>query len=129
MLITVFKKLQKMMLMQMIAVIICSSVEFTLKYLIEINGERYVENHDIRAQLNLLKKIGISVPREKDLRLFAATLNSWEAESRYNDNFVSLEEDIQEAFSIANALVSFADTAVTQKALKEMDFFSSDRLK
>lgn len=88
-----------------------------------------MENHDIRAQLNLLKKIGISVPREKDLRLFAATLNSWEAESRYNDNFVSLEEDIQEAFSIANALVSFADTAVTQKALKEMDFFSSDRLK
>lgn len=27
-------------------------IEFTLKYLIEVNGKRYVENHDIRAQLN-----------------------------------------------------------------------------
>ncbi len=104
-------------------------IEFTLKYLIEINGSRYVENHDIRAQLNLLKKISVSVPMEKDLRLFAATLNSWEDEARHNDDFVSSEEEMQDAFSIANALVSFADTAVTQKKLEKMDSFPSERLK
>ena len=100
-----------------------------MKYLIEVNGKRYVENHDIRAQLNMLKKMGLSIPKERDLRLLATTLNSWEAETRYNDNFVSLDDDIQEAFSIADELVSYADAMVEQKGGQKMTSFPSDRLK
>ena len=33
------------------------AIEFTLKYLVEMSGERYIENHDIRAQINKLNKI------------------------------------------------------------------------
>lgn len=98
-------------------------IEFTLKYIVEMHGKKYVENHDIRAQLNILKKIGITLPKEKELRLYAVTLNSWEAESRYNDNFVSLEDDIQEIFQIASALVEFADSLAIQEDLQKIDVF------
>ena len=33
------------------------AIEFTLKYLVEMSGERYIENHDIRAQINKLKSL------------------------------------------------------------------------
>lgn len=100
-------------------------IEFTLKYIVEMNGERYVENHDIRAQLNILKKIGAAIPREKELRLYSATLNSWEAESRYNDNFVSLEDDIQDIFEIAEVLIEFADSLTVQEDLQRIDAFGN----
>ena len=98
-------------------------IEFTLKYIVEMNGKKYVENHDIRAQLNILKKLGVTLPKEKELRLYSATLNSWEAESRYNDNFVSLEDDIKDMFEIAEELVKYADSLAIQEDLQKMDAF------
>ena len=35
------------------------SIEMMLKYCVEMSGESYVENHDIRAQINKLDKKGV----------------------------------------------------------------------
>ena len=86
------------------------AIEFSLKYLVEINGENYIENHDIRAQINKLKKMDKYIPCEEKLRLLASTINSWEVETRYNDNFVALYEDIVEVKEIMNELIAYCES-------------------
>ena len=88
------------------------AIEFSLKYIVEMNGEKYVENHDIRAQLNKLKSIGAYIPCDKELRLYASTINSWEVETRYNDDFVALLDDINDIKDIADALIEYCDSLV-----------------
>lgn len=88
------------------------SIEFALKYLVEISGEDYIENHDVRAQINKLKSMGKFIPCEERLRLLASTINSWAVETRYNDNFVALIEDIDEARSIAEELIEYCEKQV-----------------
>lgn len=88
------------------------SIEFALKYLVEMNGEHFVENHDIRAQINKLKKLDVYIPCEEKLRYLASTINSWEVETRYNDNFVALLEDIEDVRKIASELIDYCDSLV-----------------
>ena len=95
------------------------SIELSLKYLVEINGESFAENHDLRANLNKLDRIGIAVPDKELLRSMASTLYSWETESRYRDDFIALTEDIENAMAIADELISFADVLVSQVAISE----------
>jgi len=90
------------------------SIELALKYLVEINGENYVENHDIRAQLNKLRDIGVNLPFFDELRHMAVTLNSWEADTRYNDNFTALIEDIDDARVVADKLIEYCDSQVSE---------------
>lgn len=52
------------------------SIEKTLKFIVEMNGADYVENHDIRAQLNKLQQLNVSVPHAKDLIDYAKSLYS-----------------------------------------------------
>jgi len=85
------------------------SIELTLKYIVEMNGEEYIETHDVRAQLNILAKNKIEIPFEDKIRNMASTINSWEAESRYNDNFTAVIEDVNEAREIAKEIIAFAD--------------------
>lgn len=88
------------------------TIEFCLKYLVEINGEHYIENRDIRAQMNKLKSLGKFIPCEEKLRLMASTINSWEVETRCNDNFVALLEDIDEVRIIATELIDYCEKLV-----------------
>lgn len=88
------------------------AIEFSLKYLVEISGEAYIENHDIRAQMNKLKKMDQYFPCEEKLRLMASTINSWEVDTRYNDNFIALLEDIDEARVIADELIKYCEEQV-----------------
>ena len=88
------------------------AIEFSLKYLVEMYGERYIENHDIRAQMNKLKSLNKYIPCEKELRMMASTLNSWEVETRYNDNFVALLEDIDMAREIADKVIKYCEDMV-----------------
>lgn len=90
------------------------TIEFCLKYIVEMNGENYIENHDIRAQMNKLKEMDKFIPCEKELRQMASTINSWEVEPRYNDNFVALLEDIEECRNIADELIKYCDGLVTK---------------
>jgi len=90
------------------------SIELALKYLVEINGENYVENHDVRAQLNKLRELGVELPLFDDLRHMAVTLNSWEADTRYNDNFTALVEDIDDARALSDKLIDYCDKQVSE---------------
>jgi HEPN domain-containing protein len=88
------------------------AIEFCLKYLVEMCGERYIENHDIRAQINKLKSLNKEFPCEEKLRMMASTINEWAVETRYNDNFVALLDDIEDARKIAEELVTYCDKLV-----------------
>lgn len=90
------------------------AIELSLKYLVEINGEDYIENHDIRAQLNKLRNMNKYVPCEDKLRQMASTINSWAVDSRYNDNFVALIDDIDEAKIIVDELIEYCDKQVVE---------------
>ena len=91
------------------------AIEFSLKYLVEMFGENYVENHDIRAQMNKLKKMDKFIPCEEKLRQMASVINSWEVETRYNDNFVALIEDIDDARKIVDELINYCDSLLTNE--------------
>ncbi len=91
------------------------TIEFCLKYIVEMNGYHYITTHDIRAQMNRLKTLKIDFPCEKELRYIASSLNSWEAESRYNDSFVALIEDIEDARKIADKLIKYCDSLVIEE--------------
>ena len=88
------------------------TIEFCLKYIVELNGEGYVENHDVRAQLNKLKSMGVVFPFSDDIRRLASVLNSWEAETRYNDSFTSLIEDVEDARQLADRLLEYCEGLV-----------------
>ncbi len=88
------------------------TIEFCLKYLVEMAGEAYTENHDIRAQINKLKKLNQFIPCENNLRTLASLINSWEVETRYNDNFTALLEDIDEVRIVADKILLYCDNLV-----------------
>lgn len=88
------------------------TIEFCLKYLVEMAGEVYPENHDIRSQINRLKKLNQYIPCEDKLRLLASLINSWEVETRYSDSFTALLEDIVEVRSIADDILDYCDKLV-----------------
>lgn len=84
------------------------AIEMSLKFIVEMHGEAYVLNHDIRAQLNKLDNLGVNIPHHSELRNMAVTLNSWEAESRYKDSFLAAIEDIDAAKTYAIDLIRYA---------------------
>lgn len=85
------------------------AIEMTLKAIVELHGEQYAENHDVRANLNILNRNEIKIPDEKEIRSMASTIYGWETESRYKDSFVSLQEDIDQARIIADHLIEYCD--------------------
>ena len=91
------------------------SIEYCLKYIVELNGSNYVENHDIRAQLNKLKELKTKFPFEEAIRKNASIINSWETESRYNDDFTALIEDIDEIMSLTKDIIDYSDSLVEVK--------------
>lgn len=91
------------------------TIEYCLKYIVEMNGENYVENHDVRAQLNKLNSLDVNLPFFEDIRKLAETINSWEVESRYNDDFTALKEDIDDARKLAKNMINYCDSLVKEK--------------
>lgn len=88
------------------------TIEYCLKYMVEMNGENYVENHDIRAQLNKLDNLNVKLKCFDDIRHIATTLNDWQTQTRYNDDFIATKQDIDEALAIAEKLISYCDDLV-----------------
>lgn len=88
------------------------SIEMTLKWLVEINGKDYVENHDLRAQINKLKKLNVTIPGEDRISELASEILSWEKNSRYNDNFSALVPTVTEVLDITKKLIEFAESKV-----------------
>lgn len=88
------------------------SIELSLKFIVEMTGQQYAENHDIRANLNILNRVDYHVTNEKVLCNMASTLYSWEVESRYKDSFTALMEDVEDAFGLAEALIQEASSMI-----------------
>ena len=96
------------------------SIEMVLKAIVELYGEQYAENHDLRANINILNKMGIDIPLQKEIRNMASTIYGWEAESRYLDSFVALNEDIKDAFEVAETLIKYAGNLVVIDKTEDM---------
>lgn len=98
------------------------SIEFLLKAIVEMNGAQYAENHDIRANLNILNRLNVDIPCEKELRNMASTLYSWETESRYKEGFIAAVKDIDEVMGIAENLIDFVCSQIKSVSIEENDF-------
>ena len=98
------------------------SIEYLLKGIVEMNGVQYAENHDIRANLNILNRINVEIPCEKELRLLASTLYGWETESRYKESFIAAIKDIDEVFKIAKELTEYICSQVEPLTVFEREF-------
>jgi len=97
-------------------------VEFLLKGIVEINGLPFAENHDVRANLNILTRNDIVIPCEKEIRDKASILYSWETESRYKDSFIAAIKDIEEVIIIADTLLKYAIKDISPLEVKEIEF-------
>lgn len=89
------------------------SLELALKAAVELSGEQYAMNHDIRAQLNKLEQLGVTVPHAIALRNLAVTINSWETESRYRDSFIAIMSDVDAVLEYTKDVISFVEAMVT----------------
>lgn len=88
------------------------SIEFSLKFLVEMTGQKYAENHDIRANINILNRVNYHISYETEIRNMASTLYSWETESRYKDSFVAVIADVEDAFVYAKAVLEEAKSMI-----------------
>lgn len=100
------------------------SLELALKAIVELSGERYVENHDVRAQLNKLDALGVKVPNASEIRNLAVTINSWETESRYRDSFIATMSEVDDVLSYTESVIAFAETLVSvSSVIKKIEAF------
>ena len=97
-------------------------VEFLLKGIVELNGLQYAENHDIRANLNILNRASVSIPREKELRLMSDILYKWETESRYKESFIAAVKDIEEIMEYASELLDYVYAQLEVITVEETEF-------
>lgn len=95
------------------------SIEMSLKAMVELHGLQYAENHDVRANLNILNRNDIQIPLQEELRSIASTIYSWETESRYKDSFVSLIEDIDQAMNIAREYIKYVESLVDEEMIED----------
>lgn len=95
------------------------AIEKTLKYIVEMNGVSYAANHDIRANINILNRMGAVCPAEKELRNLASTLYEWETSTRYRDDFVAVKADIDAAMELAETVIEYADSLCIKVELKD----------
>lgn len=97
-------------------------LEFLLNGIVELNGEQYAENHDIRSNLNILHRLNVEIPYEKELRVMANTLYQWETESRYKDPFVAATVDVEEAVVYAKGLMEYVSERIRPDIAEEKPF-------
>lgn len=89
------------------------TIELALKFIVEMTGNNYAENHDIRANLNILQRASSELPFETELRDKAKLLYEWETESRYKESFVAAYADVDEVRVLAKKVLDFAESLIT----------------
>lgn len=89
------------------------TIELALKFIVEMTGNNYAENHDIRANLNILSRSSFELPFESELRNKAKLLYEWETESRYKESFVAAYADVDEVRVLAKDILDFAENLIT----------------
>lgn len=86
------------------------SMEFAIKYMLEINGVRYPKTHDIDQLIQLAKDNNVKLKIQKTLSDKADMLTLWEQKSRYVLDYKVNIEKIDEVLpKIDNYLKKLSD--------------------
>ena len=88
------------------------TIELSLKYLVEMNGENFDEESDINIHLSKLKKLNAKIPCEEKIFSMTSTINTWSIQPRINDSFTATIEDINQVKEIAESLINYCDGLV-----------------
>ena len=100
------------------------AIEKTIKFIVEIHGGNYVQNHDIRANINKLDEMNRPLPEDLKsvLRSKAAQLAAWEATTRYGEDFYSDAQELTEMIALAEKTVEVAESLVQElETIREGD--------
>lgn len=73
------------------------SVEFTLKYILEMNGIEYPKSHDIEQLIRLANKNNVNLYLTEYIEEHSEMFSSWEAKTRYILNYRLEEKKINKA--------------------------------
>jgi len=97
------------------------TIELALKYIVEMSGNNYAENHDIRANLNILSRVSYDLPFESELREKAKLIYEWETESRYKESFVAAYTDVDEVKDLAKRTLNYAENLITPIIIEQAE--------
>lgn len=78
------------------------AIEKALKYKTELMGIEYRKTHNLVGLIADLKNNGFEVSSE--LKEKAVEISGWEASSRYNDDFIVVKADIENAIELFDRL-------------------------
>ena len=79
-------------------------IEKALKYQSEIMGVEYIKTHNLVGLISNLENNGYFV--EEALKEKAFIISDWEASSRYNDDFIAVKKDIEDAIQLFETLIT-----------------------
>lgn len=91
------------------------SMEFTLKYILECNGIKYPRTHDIKRLIKLLEEEGNCPNEVKALKENADDYTKWEADSRYDDDFMETVSVIDDALTKLRTLIKYTESTYEQR--------------
>jgi HEPN domain-containing protein len=97
------------------------AIEMALKYYVTLIGKNYVENHEIRANINVLRDAGAGSELLRKLYTEAATINSWESGSRYDEAFSVVFEDLERCIAYADELITMLSNMTSVVAESKSD--------
>lgn len=89
-----------------------SCIELALRCLIKVYGGSYYLNHDVTAQLSILKKLNIHVPDEDLIREKTTLLKKWNSELLEVDSFLACVAEIHTIGILADNLLNFTEIAI-----------------
>lgn len=95
------------------------SMDFAMKYLLEINGIDYGRTHNICNLLSLIIDNGLYDSSLTPFNLNAEKYTNWETLSRYDDNFTASVKDVTDAVNYTSSLIKFVESTVSQSTIPE----------
>ncbi len=87
------------------------SMEFALKYWIEMSGLGYARTHDISNLVSQLIAHGVRADVLYEINNNASLYTSWETRARYYNDFSSTLHDVTTAIDLSDKLIEFIKTS------------------
>ena len=75
-------------------------LEFTIKYVLEVNGIKYRRTHDIAYLFNLLSSVYELSDVAIQLRNIADEITTWEESALYDESFIIEPDTVRETYSL-----------------------------
>ena len=91
-------------------------LEFTLKFIVEMSGNRYKVGHNLLLQLADLDRLGVEIPDKQFYLANASIINTWETQTRYFDDFTAVISLVDSVIERIPALLAFADSLIGEES-------------